>query len=227
MLGFRILNRKNCASAQMVENFRPLPVANISDCMSRMTAGGAALRHFHDYDQPMCGPAITVKSRPGDNLMIHKALDLAAPGDIVVVDGGGDLTNALVGELMLTYAQTRQLGGIVIYGAVRDSGWIAAHDFPVYAAGVTHRGPYKDGPGEINVPIAIGGMVIEPGDLVIGDEDGIVSVPYDKLDEIYAKTKAKSLEEHQMMAAILAGTSDRTWVDKILDRLGVEIEPTN
>jgi RraA family protein len=225
MLGFRILNRKNCASADIVEKFRPLPVANISDSMSRMTAGGANLRPLHAYGKPMCGPAITVKSRPGDNLMIHKALDIAAPGDIIVVDGGGDTTNAMIGELMLTYAQTRKLGGFVIYGAVRDSGWIAAHDFPVYAVGVTHRGPYKDGPGEINVPIAIDGMVIEPGDLIVGDEDGIVSVPFVSLDEIFAKTHAKSLDEQQMMAEILAGTSDRSWIDKSLERLGVEIEP--
>ena len=100
---------------------------------------------------------MTVKTRPGDNLMIHKALQLAKPGDVIVVDGGGDLTNALIGEIMIGDAIQRGLGDMVIYGAVRDSAWIAERDFPVFAAGVTHRGPYKDGPGEINVPIAVEG----------------------------------------------------------------------
>ena len=125
----------------------------------------------------MAGPALTVKTRPGDNLMLHKALDLAEPGDVIVVDAGGDLTNAIIGEIMSGYAASRGLGGIVINGAIRDAGALRRASFPVYAAGVTHRGPYKDGPGEINVPIAIDGMVIEPGDLIVGDEDGVLVRP--------------------------------------------------
>ena len=133
----------------------------------------------------MAGPALTVKTRPGDNLMIHKALLMAEPGDVIVVDAGGDLTNALVGELMLSHAMKIGVAGVVINGAVRDYGWIRANNFPVFAAGVTHRGPYKDGPGEINVPIALGGMVIEPGDLVIGDDDGLLCVPFDETEAVY------------------------------------------
>lgn len=223
MIGFRILKRHRVVSAELVTRFRALPVANVSDSMARMTAGGPRLRPMHKGGV-MAGPALTVKTRPGDNLMIHKALDLAVPGDIVVVDGGGDLTNALIGELMVAYSRTRDIGGIVLNGAIRDSAWIGEHDFPVYAAGVTHRGPYKDGPGEINVPIAIDGMVIEPGDLVIGDEDGLVCVPYDQAESVLAATDAKQLAEQKMMQAIEERRYDRAWVDESLKRLGCEIE---
>lgn len=223
MIGFRILKRRRQVGADLVSRFRALPVANVSDSMARMTAGGPRLRPLH-HGGGMAGVALTVKTRPGDNLMIHKALDLAGPGDVVVVDGGGDLTNALIGELMVSYAQTRGIVGIVINGAIRDAGWIGAHDFPVYAAGITHRGPYKDGPGEINVPIAIDGMVVEPGDLVIGDEDGLLCVPYDQADSVYAAADAKQKAEQQMMRAIEERRYDRRWVDESLARLGCEIE---
>ena len=191
--------------------------------MSRMTAGGARLRPLH-RDGVMAGPALTVKTRPGDNLMIHKAIDIAAPGDVIAVDGGGDLTNALIGELMIAHARKRGLAGFVINGAVRDSAWIREHDFPVFAAGVSHRGPYKDGPGEINVAIALDGMVIEPGDLVIGDSDGLLCVPFEHIEKVHADAAAKHAAEGKQMLAIAEGRSDRAWVDAALTRLGCEIE---
>ncbi len=223
MIGFRILKRKRKIAATLADRFSELPVANVSDSMSRMTAGGSRIRPMHKGGT-MSVPAFTVKTRPGDNLMLHKALDLAEPGDIVVVDAGGDLTNSLIGELMLSHAIFRKLGGVVIDGAIRDSEWVAQRDFPVFAAGVSHRGPYKDGPGEINVPIAIDGMVIEPGDLVIGDADGILCVPYDHAETVYTATKAKHDAETKQMAAIQAGKSDRAWIDETLKRLKCEIE---
>lgn len=219
--GFRILKRERAISPELVAAFAALPVANISDCMSRMTAGGPRLRPMHKGGV-MAGPAFTVKSRPGDNLMVHKAISLAGPGDVIVVDAGGDLTNAIIGELMLAQMVKKQLGGIVINGAIRDSGAIAAQPFPVYAAGVTHRGPYKDGPGEINVPVAIDGMIIAPGDLIIGDEDGLLAVAIDEAETILAATRAKHAAEEKQMAAIEAGTVDRAWVDASLKRLGCE-----
>jgi regulator of RNase E activity RraA len=170
----------------------------------------------------LAGPALTVKTRPGDNLMVHKALDLAEPGDVIVVDAGGDLTSAIIGELMVAHARKRGVAGCVIDGAIRDSAAIGAGDFPVFAAGVTHRGPYKDGPGEINVAIAIGGMVIEPGDLVLGDGDGVLCVPLAEVEAVYRAAKAKQESVVQQAAAIKAGTSDRAWVDETLKRLGCE-----
>ncbi|HEV7260393.1 MAG TPA: RraA family protein [Bosea sp. (in: a-proteobacteria)] len=223
MIGFRILKRRRQVEASLVERFRTLPVANISDSMSRMTAGGASLRPLH-RGGVMAGPALTVKTRPGDNLMLHKALDLAAPGDVVVVDGGGDLTNSLIGELMISHARKRGIAGIVLHGAVRDSAWIRENDLPIYAAGISHRGPYKDGPGEINVPIAIDGMVVEPGDLVIGDDDGVLCVPYEQAEAIYKAAQAKHAAEEKKMLAIEQGKDDRSWVDAALARLGCAIE---
>ncbi|MGE0714893.1 MAG: RraA family protein [Alphaproteobacteria bacterium] len=223
MIGFRVLRRRRAVSAEVVAQFRGVPVANVSDSMARMTAGGAGLRPMH-RGGVLAGPAVTVKTRPGDNLMIHKALDIEAPGDVVVVDGGGDLTNALVGELMLLHARQRGLAGIVIHGAVRDSAWIRENDFPVFAAGVSHRGPYKDGPGEINVPIAIAGMVIEPGDLVLGDDDGVLAVPFEHADAIFAAASAKHAAEEKQMRAIAEGRNDRAWVDAALAKLGCAIE---
>ena len=220
-IGFRILTRARKVDAATIKRFRTLPVANVSDSMSRMFAAGPRLRAMH-CGGGMAGPALTVKVRPGDNLMIHKALDIAAKGDIVVVDGGGDLTNALIGELMSAHALKRGIGGIVINGAIRDSGAIRAGRLPVYAAGVTHRGPYKDGPGEINVTVALDGMVIEPGDLILGDDDGVVCVPYDLCAEVFTAASAKHKAEDQQMLEIRAGRSNRAWVDVSLKKLGCE-----
>ena len=220
-IGFRIQQRRRKVDAETAAKFKALPVANVSDVMSRMAAGGPRLRPMHSGGG-MSGPAFTVKTRPGDNLMIHKALDIAEPGDVVVVDGGGDLTSALIGELMTAHAKARHIAGIVINGAIRDSAAIRAGSFPVYAAGVTHRGPYKDGPGEINVPVAIDGMVIAPGDLVLGDEDGLLCVPYEAVDEVHKAASAKFQAEQVQMREIEARHSDRSWVDATLKRLGCE-----
>jgi RraA family protein len=221
-IGFRIETRRRRVNDATIEKYRSLPVANVSDCMSRMTAGGPELRPLHASGS-MAGAAFTIRTRPGDNLMIHKALLMAGPGDVLVVDAGGDLTNALVGEMMLSHAIKVGVTGTVINGAVRDYGWIKAGNFPVFAAGITHRGPYKDGPGEINIPISIGGMVIEPGDLIIGDDDGFLCVPFDRTEEIYAAAKAKNAAETKTLENTLAGKLDpKLWVDESLKRLGCE-----
>ena len=218
-IGFRILERKKKVALDIAKEFLTLPVANVSDSMWRLTAGGSRLRPMHKSGQ-MAGPALTVKSRPGDNLMLHKAIDMAEPGDIIVCDAGGDLTNSLMGELMLAHAIKRGVGGFVLNGAVRDVEAFLDVNLPVFAAGVSHRGPYKDGPGEINVSVAIDGMVIEPGDLVIGDWDGVLSIPLDDVESILKKTNEKQAAEAVDMAKIEAGEWDRSWVDKTLKDRG-------
>ena len=218
-IGFRILERKKKVALDIAKEFLTLPVANVSDSMWRLTAGGSRLRPMHTSGQ-MAGPALTVKSRPGDNLMLHKAIDMAEPGDIIVCDAGGDLTNSLMGELMLAHAIKRGVGGFVLDGAVRDVEAFLEVNLPVFAAGVSHRGPYKDGPGEINVSVAIDGMVIEPGDLVIGDWDGVLSIPLDDVESILKKTNEKQAAEAVDMAKIEADEWDRSWVDKTLKDRG-------
>lgn len=219
--GFRILQRRRKVSADVMERFARLPVANVSDSMSRLTAGGARLRPMH-AGGGLAGPALTVKAPPGDNLMLHKAIALAEPGDVIVVDAGGDLTNALMGEMMLMQMVKRGVAGVVVHGAVRDAGYIRAQGVPVFAAGVTHRGPYKNGPGEINVTIAIGGMVIAPGDLILGDDDGLLCVPFDDVEPVHAAAVAKYEAEQRQIANIQAGTHDASWVDRQLRQMKCE-----
>jgi regulator of RNase E activity RraA len=220
-IGFRIRKNTRKVSADKVAKFRGLPVANVSDSMSRMAASGPRLRPMHKSGA-LAGPALTVRCRPGDNLMLHKAIDMAEPGDVIVCDAGGDLTNSLFGELMLSYAIKRGVAGLVINGAIRDAEALYERNHPVFAAGVTHRGPYKDGPGEIGFPISLDGMLIEPGDLILGDSDGLVAVPFDLVETVYAATKAKQEAESKQMQDIERGTNDRSWVDKTLERLGCE-----
>ena len=222
MNGFQICALTRRVDSQIVEAFRALPVANVSDCMSRMTAGGASLRPYHAKGV-LAGPAFTVKTRPGDNLMIHKALHMAKPGDVIVVDAGGDVTNALIGELMVATAVKNGIAGFVMNGAIRDVDAMGAGSFPVYAAGVTHRGPYKDGPGSINVPISLNGMVINPGDLILGDADGLLCVPIDEAQALLEATRRKQDAEKVTIREIEEGTLDTKWIDATLTRLGVEV----
>ncbi|KQW57742.1 MULTISPECIES: RraA family protein [unclassified Ensifer] len=218
-IGFRVKNSMKRIDASYVEAFRVLPVANVSDSMSRLVAGGDRLRPMHSGGM-LAGPALTVKTCPGDNLMLHKAIDMAAPGDVIVVDAGGDTTNALMGELMLAHAVKRGVAGFVLNGAIRDAEAIRAQPLPLYALGVTHRGPYRTGPGEIGFQISIAGMVINPGDLMLGDIDGIVCVPKADAEAVLKATRAKQDAEAKQMAATLSGTMDRSWVDRELERLG-------
>ncbi|MGO4607694.1 RraA family protein [Variovorax sp. 2RAF20] len=221
--GFQVLKRRNAVNREWVERYASLPVASISDSMSRLSAGGAALRPMH-VGSTLCGPALTVRCSPGDNLMVHMALNLAAEGDVIVVDAGGDLTNAIVGERMLAYCVAKKFAGIVIHGAVRDFAWIRKNDFPVFARGVTHRGPYKNGPGEINVPVAIGGMVVSPGDLIVGDDDGLVCIPQKEVEAVHTKAAAKFRHETGTFAAIGQGDNDAAGYRSRLTRLGCWFE---
>jgi regulator of RNase E activity RraA len=154
--------------------------------------------------------------------MVHKAIDLAAPGDIIVVDAGGVLTTAIIGDIMSSLAEKRGAAGMVIYGAIRDAAEIRSRRFPVYACGVTHRGPYKNGPGEINAPIALDGMVVNPGDIIVGDEDGVVAVPQEHAEEVLALAEAQLAKETATLKAIAKGKADRRWVDELLRQRGCD-----
>ena len=218
-IGFRVLPAPKRASAALVRQFRNVVVAHLSDCMNRLP-GADGLDPMHKGGQ-MLGVALTVRVAPGDNLMVHKAIDMAGPGDVIVVDAGGDLSQAIIGEIMSTLAARRGVAGMVIDGAVRDSGARAKSRFPVYARGVTHRGPYKNGPGEINVPVSIGGMVVCPGDIVVGDDDGVVAVPVDIAAIVLKAAKAKAKDEDATLSALRKGKKvDRSWVDKALRAKG-------
>lgn len=218
-IGFRIFPSPPRPAARLLAALASLPTPNISDNMQRHYGAAAALRPYH-RGAKLVGPAFTVKTRPGDNLLTHKAIDMAAPGDVIVVDAGGALDHAIIGEIMTSLAARRGIGGFVIDGAIRDVEAIAASDFPVYARGVTHRGPYKDGPGEINVPVCVAGMVVNPGDIIVGDADGVLSIPQALAEQVIAASSAQQAGEAATLAAIAAGSLDRSWVDKFLIERG-------
>lgn len=224
-VGFSIHSQIERPPRSLVDAFRGIPVANIADNMNRTFCIGRKIRPFNTA--PLIGCAFTVKTRPGDNLLLHKAIDMAFPGDIIVVDGQGDTTNALIGELMITWAQLRGVGGFIIDGAIRDAGVIKAMSIPVYAVGVTPAGPYKDGPGEINIPISCGGVTVKPGDILVGDEDGVVVINPKDAPEILQNARKTVAKEADVMAAIKNGIWDRTWVNKTLSEKGCEFVATN
>lgn len=217
-IGFLVKQDRPRPDKALVEAFSRIPVANISDNMNRMFAGGVPLRPL-DPGMRLAGVALTVRTRPGDNLMLHKAIDMAEEGDVIVVDGGGDLNNSVFGEIMLRLSERRGIAGWVVDGAVRDFD-VLSKGMPVYARGVTHRGPYKEGPGEINVPVSVGGMVVNPGDIVVGDGDGVLAIPLAAAGEVLEKARAHNEREEVMMRQIADGTIDRSWIDETLKAKG-------
>ena len=188
----------------ILDLFRSAATAVISDNLSRLP-GAVGLRPFHGGGV-MVGRALTVRTVVGDNLLIHKALDLVQPGDVVVVDGGGDESRALVGEIMTTIAASRGAAGMVIDGAIRDVAAIARAGFPCFARSAIHRGPYKNGPGEVNVPVCVGSMVVNPGDVVVGDEDGVVAFSPKIAVSLAEKVRAQEQREADILKSIHDGT---------------------
>src|SRR5436305_2192432 len=153
--------------------------------MNRLYTMKPRIQALTDQNIKLIGPACTVKVYPGDNLMVHKSLDIAQPGDVVVVDTSGSQMTAVLGDLISTKARHRGVAGFLVDGLIRDQPGIQAlGDFPVYARGVTPIGPLHRGPGEINYPISAGGIVVTPGDLVVGDANGVVVVPREVVDEL-------------------------------------------
>jgi RraA family protein len=218
----RILDLPKRPDPRLVAELAKMVTPHLSDSMERLYAGGPQLRPMHRQGK-LAGPAFTVKTAPGDNLLVHRALDTAQPGDVIVVDAGGFPDHAIIGELMMSRARQRGIAGLVIWGAIRDSAEIGAGSYPVYACAVTHRGPYKNGPGEINVPIMMGGMPVNPGDIVVGDADGLVAIPLEMAERVLASARAILEKETAAMKQILAGTVDRSWVDQALREKGYRV----
>ncbi|MDN5313326.1 MAG: hypothetical protein PWQ68_2300 [Thermoanaerobacteraceae bacterium] len=222
--GFRVITNIKRPPRELVESFREFCTPNIADNMNRFFCVASEIKMINQVkDLKMVGTALTVKTRMADNLMVHKALEIAKPGDVIVVDAAGDTTNAILGEIMVRIAMKRNLAGYLIDGCIRDSGAIRELDFPVFARGANPKGPYKDGPGEINVPVCCGGVVIRPGDILVGDEDGVVVIPPEEAEDILEKTRKIAAKEKVMFEEIEKGTIDRSWIDKALKEKGCEI----
>ena len=221
-VGLRITERRPEPDATLIARAAKLPVANIGDVMSRLQAMRGGFMAYGGR-RTFVGPALTVKARPGDNLFLHRAIDLARPGEVIVCDGGGDLEIALAGDLMIGHAESRGVGALVIDGAVRDLDGIERMDIGVWARGATPAGPYKDGPGEIGYPIACGGQVVMPGDLIAADEDGVVVIPLAEAARVIADAEKHSAKEQETTAAIKGGGWVRGWVEETLAAKGVTV----
>ena len=197
-------DREGAAEAGPAQLFASVATAIISDNLERLP-GAIGLRPFHKGGS-MAGPAFTVRTAAGDNRAIHQALDAFQPGDVLVIDGGGDTSRALIGEIIAEIARTRGAAGMVIDGAVRDAGVLARSDFPVFARAAIHRGPYKNGPGQMGVPVSIGGMVVHPGDVVVGDEDGVVAFSQAIADNLLRAVREQEAKEEAILRSVRDGT---------------------
>ena len=218
-IGFRVRTDVPRASPELVGRFRGQATSNIADAMGRF--------HFMDFGiRPrsglsLCGVAVTVDARPGDNLMIHKALEVAEPGDIIVVNTNGNTTSAVFGELMCRTAVGAKLGGIVVDGAIRDVDAITALGFPAFSRALCAGGCDKDGPGEVNSPIACGNTVVMPGDIVVGDVDGVVVVPREEAGEVLGLVAALVERERARIAEIDRGVLFKDEINETLKKKGV------
>lgn len=204
-------------SADVVQRLERLASSLVSDVFGRW-AGAPGLLPVNDLPpgRVVVGAAFTVRTRPGDNLVVHKALDLARPGEVLVVAAGGQTDRAILGGLMGQYASARGIAALVVDGAVRDRSVLAATAPPVFAASLSHLGPYKDGPGELRGPVSLAGVAVEDGDIIVGDEDGIAIIPRARLDEIVSAAEAKRDAEDAEARAIADGTWDRSWIGRAL-----------
>lgn len=219
--GFRIRPMPPALSVAEREKFADFEASQLADCTGRIQAAGSRLVPRHNGSR-LVGRAVTVRTRPGDHLMVQKALDLAREGDVIVVDGGGFDGQALVGEIMARLAMQRGLSGFVIDGAVRDVEFLITQSLPVYSTSVCPRGPTRVGPGEINVGVCIAGMYVHPGDILVGDSDGVVSIHMDEVDAVLAAADILRSKEEAMLRGISTGEIDRSWVDAALRAGGGE-----
>lgn len=218
-LGFRVLPSPPRLDDALIARFRGAASANVADAMGRFNFMDAGIRARTGF--PLCGPAVTVLCRPADNLMVHKALDVAQAGDVVVVNTVGNTTTAVFGDLMCRTAAAKRLGGLVVDGAIRDIDGIRSLGFPAFSRSVSPGSCDKDGPGEVNTPIACGGVVVMPGDIVVGDDDGVAVVPRDHASDVLRQLEELRARERSRIAEIDDGMLIRSDVDELLRRRGV------
>jgi RraA family protein len=218
-----IRTRFERTSKELVEAARALPAAILADVYGRRGTLHGRIAPLSPTMQ-VAGPAITVEVRPGDNLMIHAALAIAQPGDVIIVDGKGDQTCALIGEIMTTQAQQAGLAGMVLDAAVRDVEALRANGFPVFSAGANPAGPTKFVPGRLNWPISVAGVTVNPGDLIVGDADGVVVIERSRVAEMIELGRKKMADEASRISGIRQGKLVPGWLPDALRAAGVRSE---
>ncbi|WP_366656212.1 RraA family protein [Fodinicurvata sp. EGI_FJ10296] len=218
--GFRIVARQAPVAPDAIRTLAALPVANIGDAMGRCNIMDPEIKPL-DPSIRVAGHAVTVSVRNGDNLMVHAAIMVAEPGDIIVIDGQGDVSFGIIGDLIVRAAHKKGIGGVVVDGACRDAEDIRRCGFPMFPRGINPRGGTRSGPGEINVPVACGGLIVNPGDVIVGDGDGVAVVPGARATEIAAAAQAKADQEKDRMAEIDGGGLYPAWLEDALREKGL------
>lgn len=222
--GFRVNSAFDRVDQHTIDGFKKYETPDVSDLMNRLYTMNASIKALTDPELRLIGPACTVKVFPGDNLMVHKSLDIARPGDVLVIDASSSTMTAVLGDLISTKARHRGIAGVVVDGLVRDIPAIRAlRDFPVFGRGVTPLGPLHRGPGEINFPVSVGGIVVNPGDLVTADLNGVVVVPRAFAPELLGRLDERSPAEKAYAAAVARGEFSNDWVDKALQDSGLSM----
>jgi regulator of RNase E activity RraA len=211
------------ADPALVEQFRGLASANISDIQGRYQTFDARIKPIYAPMAPLCGPAFTVKARPGDNLLATKAIHMANPGDVIVISGGFEMNLSVWGGVMSGMAKAKGIAGVLTDALVRDVAEIRDIGLVVYATGLTPVGPTKEGVGQINTTIDCGGVIVNPGDIIVGDEDGAVVVRKEEAEAVLQRTHTRMELERQWFEAIARGESILEDSDDYLRERGAEI----
>jgi regulator of RNase E activity RraA len=220
--GFKIARTFQRPSAELVAAFRGLAAANISDVQGRQNTLDARIKPIYAPMEPLCGPAFTVKARPGDNLLATKAIHMAQRGEVIVISGSYEAALSVWGGIMSALARKKGIAGVVTDSLVRDVAETRASGLPVYATGLTPVGPTKEGVGQINTPISCGGAIVYPGDIIVGDEDGVVVVRRDEAEAVLERVHTRMKLEEQWLASIARGEVILEDPDEYLTERGAE-----
>ena len=218
--GWQIVTDTIRVPDEILARFHGQGTGPVCDALGRFAAMDYRIKPL-DPDMQLVGSALTVWTRPCDNLVIYKALEMAQPGDALVIAIHGHPTNATWGELTSLFAQARGLAGMVTDGVVRDSREIVEIGVPIFARGLTPNSPLKDGPGKINVPVTCGGITVRPGDILVGDADGVVVVPQELAETILEGVTAIQAKEAGIRAEIEAGLPIPSKMSQLLRERGL------
>ncbi len=214
--GFRIKESFERIDPERIAKLLDYSTPDISDQLNRLYAVNPEIRCLSGKHHKLCGQSCTVKVFPADNLMVHKALDIAKPGDVIVVDAGASPMNAVIGDVICMKAKHRGIAGFVIDGFIRDLPAVADLDFPVFARGTTAIGPLHIGPGEVNYPVCCGGVVVNPGDIVVADGGGVIIIPSDILLALSERLETDKKRKRDYLESVQRGEFSNEWVEDIL-----------
>lgn len=213
-------NFKRTAS-NLVKKFVGLPTGNVCDAQGRTGAVDYRIKPVGKMSQ-FCGTALTVDTGPRDNLASWAALEIAKPGDVMVITTGDYTGGSVAGDIYVGMAKNAGVAAIVTDGAVRDLPGIDEVGLPVFARGISPNSPWKNGPGRLGLPIVIGGVAVNAGDIVVGDQDGVVIVAREKAADVVRAVQAVLAKEKQMEAAVNAGITVPAWLKEVYETKGVQ-----